>query len=173
MRRGLRSEVAGLSKHLKGLLLAAVLGCVERSQPAQLEPPPVRPDGVVAYLVATATSAPNEYVLRAVTRHGIAVEGPASFVAALEFASANVKYLADASDTRTLRAVSTGDRIVRVAGAAPEGLASGELFAVRVAAAHTRDINSVRLQLSEINDQSGASLRSVLVVLPHMTWSAR
>jgi hypothetical protein len=168
MSKGQRSEVRGPSG-LKLLLLAA-LACAEHSQPSQIEPPAVRADGIVAYLVATPASTPNEYIVRAVARRGVAVEDPGSFVASVRLLSRRIAYVADASDAQALRVISPSDSTLRVAGAAPEGLASGELFALRVRASRATDLNSLTLEIGELNDRSGASLRSALVVLPHVSW---
>ncbi len=149
------------------------IACAERSQPAQLEPPDVRPDGIVAYLSAAPAAAPNEYIVRVLTRRGVAVEDPGSFVAAVQLPSSTVTFLADAGTGEVVRAVGTSAGTLRVAGAAPAGVAGGELFAVRLRAARAEDINALRLELSEINDRSGASLQRALIVLPYVTWSAR
>lgn len=162
------SEVRGRNGLL--LIVAAALACAEHSQPSQIEPPAVRPDGIVAYLVATPAAAPNEYIVRAVARRGIAVEDPGSFVATVRLATRNIAFVSDASDANALRVMSPSDTALRVAAAAPEGLASGELFAVRVRASRASDLNSLQLEIGELNDRSGATLKPALVVLPHVSW---
>jgi len=165
---GQRSKVKGQSKH--ALVLVAVLACAEYSQPAQVEPPAVRPDGIVAYLIASPSTAPNEYVVRAVSKRGVAVEDPASFLATLRLSPRGVVYVSDLSDQGALRVISASDTALRIAGASPEGLASGELFAVRLRAARAADLNALHLEIGELNDRSGISLRPTLVVLPHVAW---
>jgi hypothetical protein len=150
----------------------AFAACAEHSQPGQLEPPPVRADGIVAYLVATPTATPNEYIVRAVTRRGLAVEDPSSFVAIVHVGLRSVTFVADISDAQAIRALAASDTAYRIAGAAPEGLTSGELFALRVRAPRASDLNGLRLELAELNDRSGISLRSTLVVLPNVTWTS-
>ncbi|MGH7712085.1 MAG: hypothetical protein ACREOG_12415 [Gemmatimonadaceae bacterium] len=130
----------------------------------------VRADGIVAYLVVTPAGQPNEYVVRAVARRGVAVEDPGSFVAAVRLVSRSITFVSDASDANALRVISPSDTALRVAGAAPEGLASGELFAVRLRASRASDLSSLQLEVAELNDRSGASLRTALVVLPHVSW---
>ncbi|HJU73737.1 MAG TPA: hypothetical protein VJ717_08310, partial [Gemmatimonadaceae bacterium] len=169
MRSARRSKVKGQSG-LALLALAALAACAEHSRPSQVEPPAVRPDGIVAYLVAAPAGAPNEYIVRAVTRHGIAVEGAASFVAAVRIPARTVAFISDASDAQVVRASSMSDETFRIAGAAPEGMSSGELFTLRLRAARAEDVNALRLELTEINDRSGASLKGGLVVLPYVTW---
>ena len=168
MRIGQRSELRGQSGLL--LIVAAALACAEHSQPSQIEPPAVRPHGIVAYLVATPAAAPNEYIVRAVARRGVAVEDPGSFVATVRLATRNVAFISDASDANALRVIAPSDTALRVAAAAPEGLASGELFAVRLRASRAADLNSLQLEIAELNDRSGASLRPTLVVLQHVSW---
>jgi hypothetical protein len=148
------------------------MGCAEHSQPSQLEPAAVRADGIVAYLVATRGAVPNEYVVRAVTRRGVAVEDPGSFVARLHLAAGGVTFVSDASDTHALRVMGTADAVLRVAGAAPQGLATGELFAVRLRAPRPSDLNALQLEIAELNDRSGISLRPALVVIPQLSWTA-
>ena len=172
MTTGQRSEVRGQSVLVLSLVVALLSACAERPHPAQLEPPPVRADGIVAYLVAAPATLPNEYIVRAVTRRGVAIEDPGSFVVAVRLASPSVAFVADASDAQAVRVMSTSDTALRVAGAAPEGLASGELFAVRLRAARATDLNALRLEVTELNDRSGVSLRSVLVVLTPVTWTS-
>jgi hypothetical protein len=154
-----------------GLLLVAMSACVER-QPLQLESPSVRADGIVAYLVAAPSSTPNEYVVRAVARHGVALEDPGSFVAALQWTSPTLTFVADASDGGAIRVVAPGARTVRVAGAADQGIINGELFALRVHAPGSADINTLRLEITDLNDRSGASMRSALVVVPAVSWTS-
>ena len=163
MRIGLRSE------RVLGLLLV-LCGCMER-QPMQLEPPIVKADGIVAYLVATPTAEPNEYIVRAVARHGVALEDAGSFVASLQWASATVTFVADASDGAAVRVVAPGTTTVRVAGASDQGIRSGELFAVRVRAPASEHVNRLRLEITDLNDRSGVSMRSALVVVPTVTWT--
>jgi hypothetical protein len=153
------------------LLVLATAACAEYSQPSQIEPPAVRPNEVVAYLVATPGTVANEYVVRAVARRGVAVEDPASFVASVRLAAHGIAYLSDASDANAMRVISASDTALRIAGAAPEGLASGELFALRVRAGRAADLNSLQLEIAELNDRSGVSLRQVLVVIPHVSWT--
>lgn len=173
MSLGQRPEARGQSVRALALAMSVALSaCAERSHPAQLEPPPVRADGIVAYLVVTPAAAPNEYIVRAVARRGLAVEDPGSFVAVVRSASRSVTFVGDASDTQAMRVVATSDTAFRVAGAAPEGLISGELFALRLRAPRASDLNALRLELPELNDRSGISLRSTLVVLPNVTWTA-
>lgn len=167
MRIGQRSEVRGQSGLL---LLLAALACAEHSQPSQIEPPVVRPDGIVAYLVATPAAAPNEYIVRAVARRGIAVEDPGSYVAAVRLPTRNITFVSDASDANAMRVISPSDTALRVAGASPEGLASGELFAMRLRAPRAADLNALQLEIAELNDRSGASLKPRLVVLRHVSW---
>ncbi|MGQ0640622.1 MAG: hypothetical protein ACT4P6_07605 [Gemmatimonadaceae bacterium] len=169
MSKGLRSKVEGL----KGLALAlvAATGCAEHSQPSQIEPPAVRADGVVAYLVASPGNATNEFFVRAVTRRGVAVEELGSFVASVRLSSRGVSYVADGSDANALRVISPSDTALRVAGASPEGLASGELFALRLRASRATDLNGLRLEITELNDRSGVSLRPTLVVIAHVSWT--
>jgi hypothetical protein len=155
-----------------GLLLGAV-ACIERSQPLQLDAPPVRANAIVAFLSAAPAGPPNEYIVRAVTRHGVAVEDPGSFVAALLGLGARVSYAGDASDAAALRVWSPERSELRVAGAAADGLPSGELFAVRVRALRAADLNDLRLEIRELNDRSGASLRDVLTTQPAVTWTVR
>jgi hypothetical protein len=172
MKQGQRSEVRGQSVRLMALAGAVALSaCVERS-PVHLEPAPVRADGIVAYLVAAPAALPNEYIVRAVARRGVAVEDPGSFVAAVRLA-VKVTYVTDASNADAMRVVSPSDTAFRVAGASPEGLVSSELFALRVRAARATDLNDLRLEVAELNDRSGASLRAVLVIVPHVTWASR
>ena len=152
-------------------MLLALAACMER-QPLQLETPPVRADGIVAYLVAAPTSQPNVYIVRAVARRGVALEDPGSFVAALQWTSPTLTFVADASDGGAIRAVSPGARTVRVAGAADQGIVNGELFALRVQAPGSADINTLRLEITDLNDRSGASMRSALVVVPAVSWTA-
>ena len=168
MSRGQRSEVKGQSKLL--LVLLVLVACMER-QPMQLEPPIVKADGIVAYLVATPTPKPNEYIVRAVARHGVALEDPGSFVAALHWTSATVTFVADASDGGVVRVVAPSATTVRVAGASDQGIASGELFAVRVRAPASEYVNNLRLEITDLNDRSGVSMRSALVVVPTVTWT--
>ena len=138
----------------------------------QLEPPIVRADGIVAYLVATPAAKPNEYIVRAVARRGVGLEDPGSFVAALQWTSATLTFIADASDGAAIRVVAPSAMAVRVAGAADQGIVSGELFAVRVRAPGSADINSLRLEITDLNDRSGVSMRSALVVAPAVSWTA-
>lgn len=171
---GLRSGVRGQSKQtclrwLGLLLVGSLSACIER-QPMQLEPPAVRPNAIVAYLVATPAEAPNEYVVRAVTRHGVALEDPGSFVAALNLAATSVTFIADASDANAVRVVAPAIPAVRVAGASDQGIANGELFALRVRAASADQINGLRLEISDLNDRSGASMRHALLVVPTVSW---
>ena len=168
MKTGQRSEVRGQSGLL--LIVAAALACAEHSQPSQIEPPAVRPDGIVAYLIATPAAVPNEFIVRAVARRGIAVEDPGSFVATVRLATRYIEFVSDASDANALRVMSPRDTALRVADAATEGLASGELFAVRLRASRAADLNSLQLEIAELNDRSGASLRPTLVVLQHVSW---
>jgi hypothetical protein len=151
----------------------AAFACAEYSQPSAIEPPAVRADGIVAYLVATAATVPNEYLVRAVARRGVAVEDPGSFVATLRFRSRAIAFVSDASANDALRAVAPSDTAVRVAGASPQGLELGELFAVRLRAARAGDLNALQLEIAELNDRSGASLRPALIVLPHVSWTSR
>jgi len=162
--------VRGL-RWLRVLLVVALSGCMER-QPLQLEPPIVKADGIVAYLIATPTPEPNEYIVRAVARHGVALEDAGSFVAALRWASATVTFVADASDGAAVRVVAPSATTVRVAGASDQGIASGELFAVRVRAPASEQVNGLRLEITDLNDRSGVSMRSALVVVPAVTWTA-
>ncbi len=172
MSLGQRSEVRGQSVLAIWLASAIALSaCAERSHPAQLEPPLVRADGIVAYLLATPAGAPNEYIVRAVARRGVAVEDPGSFVAVVRLASPSVTFVGDASDANAMRVMAASETGIRVAGAAPEGMASGELFALRVRAPRAADLNALRLELVELNDRSGVSLRSALVILPHVSWT--
>lgn len=162
-----------VTSHGKLLLLLVACACAEYTPPLQIEPPVVRPDGVVAYLVASQGPGPNEYTVRAVAKHGVAVEDPGSFVAALSLPSRNVMFLADASAGDAARAVAVNGNAVRVAGAAPAGLATGELFAVRLRASRANDVNGLTLEVSELSDRSGISLRPKLVVLDHVSWIGR
>lgn len=166
---GLRSEFRGL--RALGLLIVATSACMER-QPLQLEPPIVRADGIVAYLVAAPTSKPNEYIVRAVARRGVALEDPGSFVAALQWTSTTLTFIGDASDGGAIRVMALGALTVRVAGAADQGIVSGELFAVRVQAPAAADVNTLRLEITDLNDRSGASMRTALVVVPAVSWTA-
>ncbi len=168
MRKGQRPEVRGQSG--LWLLLIALLACMER-QPLQLEPSVVHADGIVAYLVATPAAEPNEYVVRAVARHGVALEDPASFVAALQWTSATLTFVADASDGEALRVVAPSALTVRVAGAADQGIVNGELFAVRLRAPGSEQVNTLRLTITDLNDRSGISMRSKLVVVPTVSWT--
>jgi hypothetical protein len=171
MSGGQRSKGKGQSTRLALLFLVAA--CAEHSQPSQLEPPAVRPDAVVAYLTASPGSTPNEYVVRAVAKRGVAVEDPGSFVAAVRFPSRTVSFIADASTGDAARAIAPTGGAIRVAGAAPEGLKSGELFAVRLRASRASDINGLVLEISELNDRSGISLRPKLALLQHVSWIGR
>ncbi|MGQ0538759.1 MAG: hypothetical protein ACT4R6_07410 [Gemmatimonadaceae bacterium] len=149
------------------LFSLAVLACGERSQPAQLEPPDVRPDRVIAYLAVTQSDgARDEYVVRAVVRHGAAVEEPASFVAALRSAGGRLTYVGEIADAGMLRAIAPSDTVIRVAGASSEGIRGGELFALRLRVARASELAALRLELSDLNDRSGASIRRSLTVLP-------
>jgi hypothetical protein len=152
-------------------VLLTFVACAEHSQVSAIEPPAVRPDGIVAFIAVAPGALPNEYVVRALTRRGVAVEDPGSFVAAIQLGSRNVRFVADGSEGNALRVIAPSDTVVRVAGAAPDGLASGELFAVKVRAASVRDINALVLEISELNDRSGASLRPALTVLRQVTWT--
>lgn len=169
MRIGQRFEVRGLRAF--GLLLVAMWACMEW-QPMQLEPPIVKADGIVAYLVAAPTSKPNEYIVRAVARRGVALEDPGSFVAALQWTLPTLTFVADASDGGAIRVVAPGALTVRVAGAADQGIVNGELFALRVRAPGSAEINALRLEITDLNDRSGASMRSALVVVPAVSWTA-
>lgn len=151
------------------LALAGLAGCLERL-PMQLEPPAVKPNGIVAYLQATPGTKPNEYVVRAIARRGIALEDPGSFVAAIRWTSPNVAFVADASDGQAIRVVAPDARHVRVAAAAEGGIANGELFALRLTAPNAGQLNELRLEISDLNDRSGASIRAALVVVPTMSW---
>ncbi|MGH7695220.1 MAG: hypothetical protein ACRENH_09565 [Gemmatimonadaceae bacterium] len=168
MKIGLRSEVRGLT--VFGLLV--LFGCMER-QPLQLEPPVVKADGIVAYLIATPAAQPNEYIVRAVARHGVALEDAGSFVAALQWTSATVTFVADASEGGVVRVVAPSATTVRVAGASDQGIASGELFALRVRAPASEQVNRLRLEITDLNDRSGVSMRSALVVVPTVTWTVQ
>jgi hypothetical protein len=141
-------------------------------QPMRLEPPIVKAGGIVAYLVAAPSSKPNEYIVRAVARRGVALEDPGSFVAALRWTSPSLTFVADASDAGAIRVVAPGALNVRVAGAADRGIVNGELFALRVQAPGSADINTLRLEITDLNDRSGASMRSALVVVPAVSWTA-
>jgi hypothetical protein len=171
MKRGRSLHAGGWSAAIAALLV--VTACVERSQPLQLDAPPVRADGIVAFLNAAPAGAPNEYIVRAVTRRGVAVEDPGSFVAVVHGLGTRVSYVADASDAAALRVWSPAATEVRVAGAAADGLASGELFALRVRVARAADVNELRLELRELNDRSGASLRDALTLQSAVTWTLR
>ncbi len=170
MSGGQRLAVRGQSWLLPALL--AVSACMER-QPLQLEPPMVRADGIVAYLVATPAAAPNEYIVRVMARHGVALEDPGSFVAALQWTSPTLAFVADASDAGSgaLRVVAPSALTVRVAGAADQGIVNGELFAVRVRAPASEQVNTLRLTITDINDRSGVSMRPKLVVVPTVSWT--
>jgi len=137
----------------------------------QLEPPIVRADGIVAYLIATPAAEPNEYIVRAVARRGVALEDPGSFVAALQWTSPTLSFVADASDGGAVRVVAPSAMRVRVAGAADQGIVNGELFALRVRAPGSAQINTLRLEITDLNDRSGISMRSALVVVPAVTWT--
>jgi hypothetical protein len=128
---------------------------------------------VVAYLTASPGSAPNEYVVRAVAKRGLAVEDAGSFVATVKLPSGNVAFISDASASDAARAVAPSASAIRVAGAAPEGLATGELFAVRLRASRASDVNGLLLEISELNDRSGISLRPKLAVLEQVSWIGR
>lgn len=132
----------------------------------------MRADGIVAYLVATPSATPNEYIVRGVARRGLAVEDPSSFVAIVRVPLRSVTFVADVSDAQAIRALAASDTAYRIAGAASEGLTNGELFALRVRASRAADLNGLRLEVSELNDRSGISLRSTLVVLPNVTWTS-
>ncbi len=169
MRQGRRSEVGG--RRALALVLLMLCSCMER-QPLQLEPSIVPADGIVAYLVATPAAEPNEYIVRAVARHGVALEDAGSFVAALQWTTATLTFVADASDGGALRVVAPSAMAVRVAGAADQGIVSGELFAVRVRAPGSAQVNTLRLEITDLNDRSGISMRSKLVIVPAVSWTA-
>lgn len=130
----------------------------------------VRADGIVAYLVATPAAQPNEYVVRAVARRGVSLEDPGSFVAALEWTSPTLTFVSDASAANAVRVVAPSATAVRVAGAADQGIVNGELFALRVRAPSATQVNALRLAITDLNDRSGISMRSALVVVPTVSW---
>lgn len=149
------------------LWLAAALlapGCRDALSPGTRLPRPARNE-VLVRLVVSPDETAGTYVVHVVTKRGVTFQAPTAFQASLRL-PVGVTFVDDASQGSTyLRAMNAVEGVLLVAGAAAQGDAGDELFAVRVRSVDPTRPSQIELRVVEFRDRSGRDQRPALRIL--------
>ena len=139
---------------LAGLALVASAGCHDDDRTSITAPPPPPRAGALAYVGVSEMTPPtgSTVTVLARVRTGADVKAAASFTARLAYDVAGLTFVDEVKLAKGMRAINaTQPGLIIAAGAAPEGLEDGILFAVTFRVNDPAALKSLDLTVQELS----------------------